>query len=378
MHPTWAEINLDHLAGNFHQVRRRIGPGVKTLVAVKANAYGHGAVGVARRLAAEGADMLGVAAVSELAELRRAEITSPALLLGCTLPEWLGAALDLDGRLTVCDLDSAHAVAAAARACHRRAIVHVKVDTGMGRLGVPYAEAPDLVRALSRMPDILVEGIFTHFASADEADKYFTYHQVVRFREVTGAIEAAGIGIPLKHAANSSAVLDVPESYLTMVRPGLILYGLHPGEGVSRDMVIKPVLSLKTRIMFLKTLKPGDTVSYNRRFTATRPSRAATLPIGYADGLSRDLSNRGQALVGGVRVPIIGTVCMDQTVIDVTDVPGVRVGDEVVVYGEQGGARISVEEVAALLGTIPYVITCAIGRRVPRIVSGAEKGGAEA
>jgi alanine racemase len=258
-------------------------------------------------------------------------------------------------------------VAETARARKKAALVHVKVDTGMGRIGVRWSEAREFVQAVAAMEGLVVEGIFTHFASADEADKYFTYHQIVRFQEIIESLERAGIRIPLKHAANSSAVMDVPESYLTMVRPGLILYGLHPGEGVSQSISIKPVLSLKTRITFMKEIEPGETVSYNRRFTATRRSHVATLPIGYADGLSRDLSNRGQVLVGGKRVPIIGTICMDQTVIDVTDIEPPRVGDEVVVYGQQGGERILVEEVARLLNTIPYVITCAVGRRVPRI-----------
>ena len=404
MHSTWAEINLDNLADNFRGIKQRIGPGVKTLVAVKANAYGHGAIPVSRRLLAEGADMLGVATIGEVAELREAGIKAPMLLLGCTLPEAVGPALDLEARLTVCDLEGARHVAEAARVRRRPAIVHVKVDTGMGRIGVRWTEARECIQAMVGLEGLVIEGIFTHFASADEADKYFTYHQIVRFQEVVESLERAGVRIPLKHAANSSAVMDIPESYLTMVRPGLILYGLHPGEGVSQSIAIKPVLSLKTRIAFIKEIEAGETVSYGRRFMARRRSRVATLPIGYADGLSRDLSNRGQVLVGGRRVPIIGTICMDQTVIDVTDVeppaergPGgpqgdltagrpasslptgraqgfraagrarLRVGDEVVVYGEQGGERILVEEVARLLHTIPYVVTCAVGRRVPRI-----------
>ena len=367
MHSTWAEINLNNLADNFRGIKQRIGPGVKTLVAVKANAYGHGAVLVSRRLLAEGADMLGVAAVSEVAELREAGIQAPVLLLGCTLPEAIGPALDLGARLTVCDIECARRVAEAARARKEPTAVHVKVDTGMGRIGVRWSEAREFVQAVAAMEGLVVEGIFTHFATADEADKYFTYHQIARFQEIIESLARAGIAIPLRHAANSSAVMDCPESYLTMVRPGLILYGLHPGGGVSQSIPIKPVLCLKTRIMFVKEIEPGETVSYNRRFTARRRSRVVTLPIGYADGLSRDLSNRGQGIGGVRRAPIIGTICMDQTVIDVSEVAPPRVGDEVVVYGRQGGEHIPVEEVAGLLRTIPYVITCAVGRRVPRI-----------
>jgi alanine racemase len=373
MYSTWAEINLDNLAHNFRGIKQKIGPGVKTLVAVKANAYGHGAVPVSQRLLAEGADMLGVATVSEVAELRHAGIQAPILLLGCTLPEAVGPALDLDARLTVCDLECAQHVAAAARARKKRALVHVKVDTGMGRIGVPWPDAQHLARQLAAMDGISIEGISTHFASADEADKSFTHRQISLFKEIITSLETAGVRIPLKHAANSSALMDLPESYLTMVRPGLILYGLHPGEGVSHSIPIEPVLSLKTRIAFIKEIEPGQTVSYGRTFTAKRRSRVATLPIGYADGLSRDLSNRGQVLVAGRRVPIIGRICMDQTVIDVTDVPPPRLGDEVVVYGSQGDERISVEEVARLLDTIPYVITCAVGPRVPRVMVGNQK-----
>lgn len=364
---TWAEINLDNLAENFRGIKRKIGANVKTLVAVKANAYGHGAVEVSRRLIAEGADMLGVAAVSEVAELRQAGINAPILLLGCTLPEAVGEALDLDARLTLCDLESARHVAATARARKKTAIVHVKVDTGMGRIGMPWTEAPRIVQQIATLDGIYIEGIFTHFASADEADKSFTHHQLELFQKVIASLEEAGLRIPLKHAANSSAILDLPETYLDMVRPGLILYGLHPGAGVSHSVPLKPVLSLKTRIVFLKKIAPGQTVSYNRRFTATRPTRVATLPIGYADGFSRELSNRGHVLVAGRRVPIIGTICMDQTLVDVTDIPSARIGDEVVIYGHQGSQQIRVEEVAELLHTIPYVITSTIGRRVHRV-----------
>jgi alanine racemase len=240
----------------------------------------------------------------------------------------------------------------------------------MGRIGVRWDRAADLIRRLTTIAGLRIEGVFTHFASADEADKGFTHLQIERFRGVIEALEKDGLHIPLRHAANSSALLDVPESYLNMVRPGLILYGLHPGAGVSQSIPIKPVLSLKTRITFVKEIEPGETVSYNRRFTARRRSRVATIPIGYGDGLDRHLSNRGQVLVGGRRAPIIGTICMDQTVIDVTDVPPPSLGDEVVVYGAQGGERIRVEEVARLLDTIPYAITCAIGRRVPRVMVG--------
>ena len=364
--PVWAEVDLDAVARNIRLLKGQAN-GAALMAVVKANGYGHGAVAVARAAVAAGADRLGVNCVDEGEQLRRAGIAAPILVMGHTPATDATRLIDLSLSAAVASRETAEALARAATQRGVRLAVHLKVDTGLNRYGFAPAEVVALADWLRDLPSLEVEGLFTHFASADEADKYFTYHQIVRFQEIIESLERAGIRIPLKHAANSSAVMDVPESYLTMVRPGLILYGLHPGEGVSQSIPIKPVLSLKTRITFIKEIEPGETVSYNRRFTAKRRSRVATLPIGYADGLSRDLSNRGQMLVGGKRVPIIGTICMDQTVIDVTDIEPPRVGDEVVVYGQQGGERILVEEVARLLNSIPYVITCAVGRRVPRI-----------
>jgi len=364
--PTWAEIDLDAIAHNVRAIRAKIGRRVKMLAAVKADAYGHGAVPVSCTALEHGADMLGVATVEEAVELRENEVAAPILILGCVLPEEAEAVVEHGLAATVCDLAVAEALSRSAVAQAKRVSVHVKVDTGMGRIGVRPDEALEFVRRIVRLHGLSLDGLFTHFPSADETDKTFTRQQIAAFSQVIQELEADGIRIPLKHAANSAAILDLPESYFDMVRPGLILYGLHPSPDVQRSMALKPAMTLKTRVVFLKDVPAGTPLSYSRTFTTRRPSRIATLPIGYADGLSRGLSNKGAALIRGQRAAVVGRICMDQCLADVTDIPGAAVGDEVVVYGTQGGERISIEEVAQVVGTIPYEITCAVSRRVPR------------
>jgi len=366
-HRTWAEVNLSHIIHNYEQIKRATGPGVKVLAAVKANAYGHGAVPVSRALAEAGVDMLGIAALSEAIELREAGLRLPMLLFGCVLPDGIGEALEHAVSLTVCDTDLADDVSEAARRLGRAASVHVKIDTGMGRIGVRHDEALELIRHVSALEAVSLDGIWTHFPAADETDVSFAHEQLALFGAVVEAMEADGIPVPLRHAANSGAIAQIPEAHLDMVRPGLALYGYHPTADRVLPLDLRPGMTLKTRISFVKKLPTGASVSYGRTFVTRRPTRAATLPVGYADGFNRLRSNEGEVLVRGRRAPIIGRICMDQCVVDVTDVPEAQLGDEVVLYGTQGAETISVESVAKALGTIPNEVVCAVGARVPRV-----------
>lgn len=366
LRPTFAEINLDAIASNMSQIRKLVGPGVKICPAVKADGYGHGAVEVSREVLNNGAEMLSVATLDEAVDLREAGIDVPILLLQCIFKEQVADSVHHDITNTICDYSLAEELSRCAGLAGKRAKVHIKVDTGMGRMGIQKQDALDFVLKLSRIPNLDIEGIFTHFPSADEDDLEFTYGQINDFKEIIRSTEEAGIHIPLRHMANSAAILHVPEAHLTMVRPGIMLYGLYDYE-IKTDVKLRQCLSLKTRISFLKDLPSGCSVSYGRTYTTTGTTRVATIPIGYADGYNRHLSNRAPALVRGKRVPVIGRVCMDQTMLDVTNVPDVSVGDEVVLYGSQGDQTISIEEIAGLLGTISYEVICSVSKRVPRV-----------
>ena len=335
--PTAALIDLEALSHNYGEVTRRIG-GRKVLAVVKAQAYGHGAVAVSRRLVELGVHMLGVALVEEGLELRAAGVGVPIVVLGPVRPEQAGVIAKAGLTPVVFTMPVAQALSQAAAG--KRIAVHVKVDTGMGRIGLTPEEASGFIRELAALPGLAVEGVLTHFADADLKDKQFAAVQMDRFEGLVRSLEVQGISIPLRHAANSAAVLEYDRALLTMVRPGLMLYGYDPLERRG-GIELRPVLSLVTRIAYLKKVPAGVPVSYGRTFVTKRESLIATLPIGYADGYSRGLSNRGEALVRGMRVPVAGRVCMDMVMLDVTDVPGVAEGDEVVLIGCQGKERIS-------------------------------------
>jgi alanine racemase len=364
--PTAARISLSALTHNFEEVTRRAN-GRKVLAVVKANAYGHGLVPVARHLLERGAHMLGVALVEEGRELREAGIEAPILVMGPVFPEQADAVAALRLTPALSNNTVARALDDAARRRSRRIAVHVKIDTGMSRTGVSPEAAPDLIREMNSLDGIVVEGLMTHFADADLRDKAFAAQQMERFENLIRTLTDQGISIPLRHAANSASILDYPRALFTMVRPGLMLYGYDPVEGNASGAALQPVLSLVTRIFLLKKLPAGTPISYGRTFVTGRESLIATIPIGYADGFSRSLSNCGEALVRGARVPVTGRVCMDMTMLDVTDVPGVREGDEVVLIGSSGSERITAADLAAKTGTIPYEVLCGISSRVPRI-----------
>ena len=364
--PTYAEVDLSAIRDNIRAIRRRVGAGVRIMPAVKANGYGHGAAHVSRACLDAGADVLCVACVEEGSELRAAGIDAPLLILGCTAPDAAEDALRLDMTTTVCEMDIARALSRAAVSQGKRSVVHIKIDTGMGRIGIRPEDAVEFARAVSALPGICVEGLFTHFPSSDEADKAFTHRQIAQFGSIVASVRAAGVEVPIAHASNSGGILAFPEADFDAVRPGIMIYGCYPSDEVERSIAIREALTLKTRIVFVKEVAPGATVSYGRTFIAKRPSIIATLPVGYADGYSRMLSNKGEAAVRGSRARIVGRVCMDQILIDATDVPGVEVGDEVVLYGG-GYDYLSLSKVAAKIGTISYEVLCNISQRVPRV-----------
>ena len=360
--PVWAEIDLDAVARNTRLLKGQAN-GAALLAVVKANAYGHGAVAVARAALAAGADRLGVICVDEGEQLRRAGIAAPILVMGHTPATDAARLVDLSLTGTVASRETAEALARAAAQRGVRVAVHVKVDTGLNRYGFTPAEALALADWLRDLSSLEVEGLFTHFASADEPDKGYTLDQYARFRQV-----AEGLGwAPIRHVSNTATLLDMPDLSLEMVRPGLGIYGLYPSGAVQQDLGLMPALSLKSRIVRLTALAPGDSVSYGRTWRAARPSLIGLVMCGYADGLPRSLSSRGNALVRGQRAPIVGRVCMDMCMLDVTDVPDAATGDEVVLIGCQGEEEISADEVGELAGTISYEILCGITARVPRL-----------
>ncbi|MFD1394328.1 alanine racemase [Kroppenstedtia eburnea] len=365
---TVALIDLDAITHNVSQFRRRLPAGCRLMAAVKANAYGHGSVPVSRAALAAGATDLAVAFLDEALELRAGGITAPILVLGHIPDRGIEPALKAGITLTVFDEAGVEKIAEVAARTGRRARLHIKVDTGMGRIGLWEDAAVPFAERWARDPRVTVEGLFTHFATADEMDKSYAVEQHGRFLRVLQQFQDRGIRIPVVHCANSAAAIDLPEWSHGMIRLGISMYGYYPSAQVSRVRVrLRPALTLKTRIVHLKRPPAGTGISYGKTAMVSGNQWIATLPIGYADGYSRQLSNRGAALVRGRRVPVIGRVCMDQTMLDVTSAMPVKVGDEVVLYGKQGNEEIHVDEVADLLGTISYEITCMLGHRVPRL-----------
>ena len=360
--PLWAEIDLDALAYNVASLKGQAGPAAMAAV-VKANGYGHGALGVARAALEAGAERLAVICVDEGEQLRRGGISAPILVMGHSPAGDARRIVELELTPTVNSLEMGQALAREAAAANVRQPVHLKVDTGLNRYGLAPREIVPLAEALRVMPSLDVEGIFTHFASADEGDKRFTLDQYTVFRAVVEKLP----WIPMRHVSNTATLLDRPEMSLEMVRPGVGIYGLYPSQYVSRSLNLRPVLSLKSRIARLTPIAPGDSVSYGRTWRANRPSVIALVMCGYGDGLPRVLSNRGSVLVRGRRLPIVGRVCMDMCMADVTDVPDVAEGDEVVIIGRQGENAIAAAEIGDLCGTISYEILCGVSARVPRL-----------
>lgn len=367
LRPTWAEINLGALTYNFNQVRKLVGKDVRVMVVVKGNAYGHGIVKISKTLAELGVDYLGVATIDEALLLRRKRIQKPVLVLGSVLPDEVDAALKNNITLTLANDELLEVIERKAKSLKKTAKVHIKVDTGMGRIGLWHEdEAASFADKVAISESIEVEGVYTHFSAAAR-DKVYTAYQVESFGKFIGQLLNRGFKIPYRHAANSIATVNLKKSHLNLVRPGLIIYGMYPKRGFKRLINLKPVLSLKTKIVYVKRVPPGRSISYGRTYVTQDNTKIATLPIGYADGYGRILSNKAEALIKGERAPVIGKVTMDQTMIDVGHIKNVKIGDEVVLIGRQGSNEITTEKLARLAGTIPYEIVCSITDRVPRI-----------
>lgn len=360
------EIDLDAVAHNVRYFQALAGECAGVMAVVKANAYGHGAVMVARAAVGAGARWLAVATVDEGIQLRAAGLAAPILVLAPSDPAEAPAAFDAELTLAVGDLDTAAAVARSAAVRGRVATVHVEVDTGMRRFGVPAEVAPALVERLVALPGLQLGGLYTHFATADEADRAFYNEQRARFAAVVGAVRARGIVVPLVHLENSAAALSGPRIEGDLIRVGIALYGLSPSADVPAPAVLRPVLALRSRVARVMSLTPGESVSYGRAFIADRPLGAALVPVGYGDGYRRVFSGRATMLLGGQRAPVLGRVCMDQTVIAVPDGLDARLGDEVTLIGCQGAACVSADELATLAGTINYEIVTGLSARLPR------------
>jgi alanine racemase len=383
-HPiVWAEINLEAIAHNVRELRRITKPDARLMAVVKANGYGHGAVEVALTALENGAEILGAARIDEGIGLRKAGFDVPILIFGYTPPELAHQLLEFDLTQTVYSYQTAKALSRAAASYGRDIKVHLKMDTGMGRLGMlpargqrPFSETAvfdEIVReveAITRLPALEVEGVYTHFATADSSDKSYAKLQIERFMEILNQLRLAGLEPPVKHAANSAALIDMPETHLDMVRPGISIYGLYPSNEVNKSRVLlKPAMTLKARIIQLKKVPAGFKVSYGITFQTEKSTTIATVPVGYADGYDRLMSSRGYMLVHGLRAPVVGRVCMDLTMLDVGEIPEAGLEDEVVVFGSQGNASIPVDEIASSLNTINYEIVSTVMERVPRIYS---------
>jgi alanine racemase len=369
--PTYATVNLAALAHNLSRIKRYLLPGCDVMAIVKANAYGHGAVDSAHALASQGVTRFAVASLDEGIALRQAAPSASIVVLGALFEQQI---FDLVAhRLTpvVSDRHILPALAKAVRSQPTPYPIHLKFDTGMGRLGFSPEELLSLLdNPILRNP-IQVEGIMTHLADADGTDSGFTERQLGLFRAMLEQIRQRGLTLPLMHAANSAAIVRFPDAHFSLVRPGIMLYGYHTLPPSVSVPDLQPVLSLRTTIVQLRTMPRGGTVSYNATFVAKRPTRIAVLPIGYADGYSRRLSNRGWVLIQGRRAPIVGLVCMDMIMVDVTDFAQLQVGETVTLIGRQGEESIWADEVADWIGTIPYEVLCGIGSRVPRLYESA-------
>ena len=363
--PTWAQINLEALAYNYRQVRNIVGPNAKILSVVKSDAYGHGLIEVSRKLVKCKTDYLGVASIDEAIKLRRSNICLPILVFGNILPAHIKAILDYNLTQTVCSKRIAHLLNRYAQKRKKEVNIHIKVDTGMGRLGIWHKQAFDFIKDIKRLSFINIEGLYSHLPSAD-IDRKFTNYQIHQFKGLIKKLTDSDINIPFYHIANSIGLINYKYSHFNMVRPGLMLYGIYPKDNIRSKLKLKPAMNFKSKIIYLKKVPQGRSISYGRTFITTKPTTIATIPVGYKDGYLRSLSNKSKVLIKGERCKVLGRICMDQMMVDVSKIKNLKNGDIVVLMGSYGKEFISAEEIAQFSGTIPYEIVCSIGGSVPR------------
>lgn len=364
-----AVIDLDAICHNINEVKRVVGPEVKVMPVIKADGYGHGAVPIAKELNKIGVDAFAVAILEEGITLRNHGIQQPIVILGYTSEYQYSSLIQYEIEPTVFCYEMAESLSKIASALGKDAKVHIKLDTGMNRIGFkPTKESLEVVKKISKLPNIKIEGIFTHFACADEVDKTSAKKQKAEYDKFIVWLLEEGIDIPVKHVSNSAAIIDMDDWRMDMVRSGIITYGLYPSEEVAKNVLeLRPALELKTHIVHIKEIEAGEGISYNHTFITKRKTKVATIPVGYADGYPRALSSKGRVLIRGQYAPIIGRICMDQFMVDVTEIENVSVMDDVTLIGMDGNRQISVEEIANITGTINYEIVCDISKRVPRV-----------
>lgn len=365
-----ADIDLDAVLYNMESMHKKLKPGTKIAAVVKADGYGHGAVEISRVL--ENLPYLwgyAVATSNEAMQLVEAGRKKPIIILGLSFPEQFEEIVENDLRPAVCTYETAQALSDIAAEKNKVCRIHIKVDTGMSRIGFQVTpESADMVARISKLPNIMIEGIFTHFARADESSKAPAYEQFKQFEKMIAMVEEKGVQIPLKHCSNSAGIVEISECNMDMVRAGITLYGLWPSEEVDKTKIsLKPVMSLRSRVAYVKELLPGRQISYGGTFTVKKKMTVATVPVGYGDGYARGLSNKGWVLIKGQKAPICGRVCMDQCMVDVTDIPGVKIGDTVTLLGKDADEEITMEQLGELSGRFNYEFACLITPRVPRI-----------
>lgn len=363
-----AEVDLRAIGHNIDEIQRIIPKNTELMAVVKADAYGHGVFGICNTLLENRVDRLAVAILDEGIQLRKQGINLPILILGYTPEVFSDKIVEYDLNQTVFTYSMARSISEVACKLGKNAKIHIKIDTGMGRIGfLCNDQAIKEIEQIYKLPHLDVEGIFTHFSKADEQDKSYTDNQIRQFNTLIQRLEERGIHIPIKHTANSAAILDVEESHFNMVRAGIILYGLYPSEFTNKDLIhLQPAMTLKTHIIFIKDVDQGTPISYGGTYITPCTKKIATIPVGYGDGYSRLLSSKGGVLINNEFAPIVGRICMDQFMVDVTHIKDIKVGDEVILFGRQGDQMISVEDIASLMGTINYEVVCMVGKRVPR------------
>ncbi|MFD3155721.1 alanine racemase [Haloimpatiens sp. FM7330] len=368
LRPVWAEINLDNLASNMREIRR-VCESRDIIAVVKADAYGHGALDVAPVFLENGANRLAVAVISEAVELRRGGIECPIMILGFTPPNLIDNILRYDIEQTVYSYDFVYELSQMAKKKNKIAKIHIALDTGMGRIGfLPNEKSIEEVYKISKLPNIIIEGLFSHFSCADEEDKTYTHKQIERYNWFYDKLIEKNIKVNTRHIGNSAAIIDFPEVHFEAVRPGIIQYGYYPSDEVNKNKIkLKPAMSLKTNVVHIKKVPKGEYIGYGRKFKTKNDSVIATLPVGYADGYTRLLFNKGKVIINGKFAPVVGRICMDQCMIDITNIKDVKVGTDVILIGQAEDIKFDAEDAAALLDTISYEVVCMISKRVPRV-----------